>query len=150
MWSFHHGDNDYYRGGPHVFWELMNQENYYGVILQKLNEDLDNGLIIDKTNISSSSLSLKEIKNNLYWESVGMFMRSLKRLYYFGPDSCFQMNTKNFKFYSNRIYKKPTNSEFALPLFFYLQRILKRKLKNLFSIPNGIFLFVNQINLKHL
>ena len=61
-----------------------------------------------------------------------MFMRSLKRLYDFGPDSCFQMNTKNFKFYSNRIYKKPTNSEFALPLFFYLQRILKRKLKNLF------------------
>ena len=119
----------------------MNQENYYGVILQKLNEDLDNGLIIDKTNISSSSLSLKEIKNNLYWESVGMFMRSLKRLYDYGPDSCFQTNTKNFKFYSNRVYKKPTNSEFALPLFFYLQRIFKKKIeKFIFNTKWQIFI----------
>ena len=48
IWSFHHGDNDFYRGGPAGFWEVLNNENTTGVTLQILNNNLDGGDIIDK------------------------------------------------------------------------------------------------------
>ena len=52
--SFHHGDNDFYRGGPPGFWEVYNQEPSTGFIIQKLNEVLDNGDVIFKGNIPTS------------------------------------------------------------------------------------------------
>ena len=52
--SFHHGDNDFYRGGPPGFWEVYNQEPSTGFIIQRLNEVLDNGDVIFKGNIPTS------------------------------------------------------------------------------------------------
>ena len=34
--SFHHGDNDFYRGGPPGFWEIINKETRTGFIIQRL------------------------------------------------------------------------------------------------------------------
>ena len=48
IWSYHHGDNDYYRGGPPHFWELVEQNSQSGVILQVLSEKLDDGLVLCK------------------------------------------------------------------------------------------------------
>ena len=62
----------------------------------------------------------------------------------------FRLIQKILNFIQKRVYKKPTNSEFALPLFFYLQRIFKKKIEKFILILNGKFLSVNQINLKHL
>jgi methionyl-tRNA formyltransferase len=28
VWSYHHGDNDYYRGGPPHFWELVERRSH--------------------------------------------------------------------------------------------------------------------------
>ena len=44
--SFHHGDNRIYRGGPAGFWEVLNQEDQTGFIIQKLTEDLDAGEVL--------------------------------------------------------------------------------------------------------
>jgi hypothetical protein len=44
VWSYHHGDNEFYRGGPPHFWELREGAALSGVILQVLTEDLDGGL----------------------------------------------------------------------------------------------------------
>lgn len=46
--SFHHGDNDIYRGGPPGFWEVINRENRTGFVIQRLNEELDGGEILFK------------------------------------------------------------------------------------------------------
>ena len=46
--SFHHGDNDYYRGGPPGFWEIKNKDVKTGFIIQKLSEELDNGEVLFK------------------------------------------------------------------------------------------------------
>ena len=46
--SFHHGDNEFYRGGPPGFWEIRNKEIRTGFIIQKLTEDLDNGDVFFK------------------------------------------------------------------------------------------------------
>src|SRR5215831_15989869 len=49
IWSYHHGDNDFYRGGPAHFWELYERSPLSGVILQVLTEELDGGLVLCKS-----------------------------------------------------------------------------------------------------
>ena len=44
--SFHHGDNNFYRGGPPGFWEIINKEVRSGFIIQRLGEELDNGQVL--------------------------------------------------------------------------------------------------------
>lgn len=46
VWSFHHGDEQAYRGRPPGFWELVNREPVIGAILQRLTERLDAGVIL--------------------------------------------------------------------------------------------------------
>ncbi|MEQ1731550.1 MAG: hypothetical protein ABL982_24525, partial [Vicinamibacterales bacterium] len=49
VWSYHHGDNDSYRGGPPLLWEIVEGNPESGVILQKLTDALDNGLVLRKS-----------------------------------------------------------------------------------------------------
>lgn len=46
LWSYHHGDPLHFRGAPPGFWEIHNQAPVTGVILQRLTEALDGGLIL--------------------------------------------------------------------------------------------------------
>ncbi len=48
VWSFHHGDEMHYRGGPVSFWELFHKASSNGAILQKLTEKIDAGYILKK------------------------------------------------------------------------------------------------------
>ena len=43
VWSYHHGDNRVNRGGPAGFWEVFEQWDVTGSILQVLSEELDAG-----------------------------------------------------------------------------------------------------------
>ena len=52
--SFHHGDNDFYRGGPPGFWEVYNREPSTGFVIQRLSKVLDGGEVIFKGNIPTS------------------------------------------------------------------------------------------------
>src|ERR1035437_3190941 len=49
VWSYHHGDNEFYRGGPSHFWELHESSPLSGVILQVLNEEPGAGLVLCKS-----------------------------------------------------------------------------------------------------
>ncbi|MGI8497927.1 MAG: hypothetical protein ACR2OG_10150 [Gemmatimonadaceae bacterium] len=55
VWSFHHGDSDRYRGGPAHFWELVEDTPISGVVLQRLTEELDAGVILAKTMFATES-----------------------------------------------------------------------------------------------
>ena len=46
IWSFHHGDPEHFRGAPPGFWEIHNQAPVTGVILQRLTETLDGGVVL--------------------------------------------------------------------------------------------------------
>jgi hypothetical protein len=48
VWSFHHGDEQKYRGAPPCFWEIYRDEPTTGSILQRLTERLDGGVILKK------------------------------------------------------------------------------------------------------
>ena len=48
VWSFHHGDEQKFRGSPPGFWEVYRGENVTGAILQRLTGRLDAGVILRK------------------------------------------------------------------------------------------------------
>ena len=53
VWSYPHGDNDFYRGGPPHFGELVEKSPLSGVILQVLTEELNSGLVLCKSLFST-------------------------------------------------------------------------------------------------
>ncbi len=48
IWSYHHDDEQKYRGGPAGLWEIYYGDPVNGVILQRLTEKLDAGIILKK------------------------------------------------------------------------------------------------------
>ncbi len=48
IWSFHHDDETLYRGGPAGFWEIYFKDPVNGLMLQKLTDKLDHGIILKK------------------------------------------------------------------------------------------------------
>lgn len=48
IWSFHHDDEQKYRGVPPGFWEIYYNDHRTGTILQRLTEKLDSGVILRK------------------------------------------------------------------------------------------------------
>lgn len=59
IWSFHHNDEEKYRGGPPCFWEIYNNDAIYGAVLQKINEKLDAGIILKKGYYKMNKISYK-------------------------------------------------------------------------------------------
>lgn len=60
VWSFHHGDEQKYRGGPPGLWEIMQGDPVTGAILQRLTEKLDGGIVLRKGWFKTIDHSLRE------------------------------------------------------------------------------------------
>ncbi len=113
VWSFHHGDNDSYRGGPALFWEVVEDNPCSGVILQVLTEKLDDGLVLCKSLFATSrGLSRNSNVSYPYWGSAHFVIRKLHQLHETGweavkeqviPAAPYQGKTE--------IYRSPTNSQ---------------------------------------
>lgn len=116
VWSLHHGDNRYNRGGPPAFWETMQSWNTVGSILQKLNSEIDNGLILSRGQAPVDRFSLAQTRNNLYWKSQAMISRELNRLHNLGAEAYFASDRlpeqSDFQFYSHRLFKYPLPGEY--------------------------------------
>ncbi len=52
--SFHHGDNDMYRGSPAGFWEVFHRASSTGFVIQKLTAELDGGDVLFKGHIGTA------------------------------------------------------------------------------------------------
>ena len=82
VWSYHHGDNEYYRGGPALMWELLEHNPVSGVVLQVLNEDLDGGLVLCKALLATTQTpSLSVNRFAPYWVAEHFVIRKLKELH---------------------------------------------------------------------
>lgn len=46
VWSYNHGDGDYYRGGPAHFWEVYEGNPISGAMLQVPTEELAAGTVL--------------------------------------------------------------------------------------------------------
>jgi hypothetical protein len=80
VWSFHHGDNRHYRGGPAGFWEVIEGAPYTGAILQRLSEELDDGGILYRTNVSTHPVSVALNREALYWAASRGLSAALRQL----------------------------------------------------------------------
>jgi len=57
VWSYHHGDEEKYRGGPPAFWEIYRRDPVTGALLQRINETLDGGVVLKKISVPTEGLS---------------------------------------------------------------------------------------------
>lgn len=80
VWSFHHGDPEYCRGGPPAFWEVMNAQNLTGSVLMQLNESLDQGKILYQSWTQTDPLSVQRNANRIFWNSAFFVARVLNQI----------------------------------------------------------------------
>lgn len=80
IWSFHHDDERIIRGGPPGFWEFMKKIHNNGVILQRLTNTLDKGIVLRRLNFQTILHSYRAHLDQLYFGSVQMPLQVCKDL----------------------------------------------------------------------
>jgi hypothetical protein len=115
VWSYHHGDNDYYRGGPAHLWELREKNPLSGVILQVLTEELDGGQVLCKGLFNThDGLFVSRNRYQPYWETTHYVIWKLHELYKYGWEHVQAKGVPTAPYQGKRkLYKTPTNSEMA-------------------------------------
>jgi len=115
VWSYHHGDNDFYRGGPSHFWELYERNPLSGVILQVLTEELDGGLVLCKSLFpTEQTISVSRNRFAPYWGSTDLMISKLNELHQYGWEYVQARALPSAPYQGRRkIYRTPTNVEMA-------------------------------------
>jgi hypothetical protein len=59
VWSYHHDDEEKFRGGPPAFWEITKADPVTGAMLQRLTDRLDGGVVLKKCYVPTDGLSYR-------------------------------------------------------------------------------------------
>ena len=70
VWSFHHGDEQRYRGAPPGFWEIFRDDPETGAILQRLTETLDGGVVLKKALLPTVSHSYAANRDAAHYAGI--------------------------------------------------------------------------------
>ena len=70
VWSFHHGDERRYRGGPPAFWEIVRGDPVTGAVLQRLTDRLDGGVILHRGTFRTVAHSYVRNRDAVYMGSA--------------------------------------------------------------------------------
>ncbi len=129
VWSFHHGDPDFYRGGPAHFWEMYERNPLSGAVLQILTEDLDAGRILGKTLFATApGFSLLHNRVQPYYGSLHLVIQKLWELHQYGEEQVQRKMVPLAPYAGKRkIYRTPTNGEMIRWLAPQLVRSLLRR-----------------------
>ena len=125
VWSFHHGDYLKYRGGPPGFWEVFNEDQWSGAILQKLTDKLDDGIVLYKNQFKTDFTSYKKNKNKLFWGTTKWPSIVCRNILSDQDDSIFIKSKTS----TAPIYTAPNNLQTIK--YFYI--IIKNKIKSIFK-----------------
>ncbi len=143
IWSYHHGDNRHYRGGPAGHWEVLKRERTAGSILQILTEDLDGGEVLYRS-WSSVDVSATRTINSMFWKTALFVPRMLNELHRLGETAFMEkirQENEPFQFYSGRNYTIPRNGEFLrLIIPFFMNRV-SHKLWKIFHYHQWVLLY---------
>jgi hypothetical protein len=129
VWSYHHADNAWNRGGPPGFWEVAKATPVTGAVLQILSEELDNGRVIYRSYSATNPYSVAKNLRSYYWKSAAFVPRKLSELYDVGPPALTDPIANGFTAYSNRLYKQPSNSEMLRILPRVVVRYAREKIR---------------------
>jgi len=111
IWSYHHGDNDFYRGGPAYFWEVYEGNPISGAILQVLTEELDAGKVLCK-GFFATRPGLSHVRNRVqpYWGASTFIIQKLRELQQYGWEHLERNIVKPSPYMGRKkIYRAPTN-----------------------------------------
>ncbi len=115
IWSYHHGDNDSYRGGPAHFWELVEGNSLSGVMLQILTEALDAGTVLCKglaPTVSGFQLSKNRVQPYLLGTTFAI--RKMFELHRGGFAELQEKVAAPQPYVGKRkVYRTPTNGQIA-------------------------------------
>ncbi|MGD9494616.1 MAG: hypothetical protein AB7V36_14835 [Bacteroidales bacterium] len=78
IWSYHHGDERKFRGGPFGFHEIRTKTPVSGVILQKLTSRLDAGQVLLRREYITVMHSWKEMRQRLLAANSDMVLQAVK------------------------------------------------------------------------
>lgn len=118
--SFHHGDPAYYRGRPAVFYEMLNKENYVGVIVQRLSNVLDSGSVLAFAEAQVIPYSYNKTIRNVYTVSKYLLKKAILS----------HISNKKIEIKpTKKLYKLPSNKN-VVKLFFKMSIRLTNKIKN--------------------
>ena len=128
VWSFHHGDEQKYRGHPPCFWEIYNNDPVTVFSLQKLTNQLDKGIILKKGIVKTFSYSYRKNADNALYQSA-----------HFAAQVCLDI-LNNQADYLNApssktkapIYYPPNNDQMLIFLFTVFRNYIQKIYHNLF------------------
>lgn len=131
VWSYHHGNELEFRGGPAGFWEIFRNSKTNGVVLQKLNYLIDAGVIINRRSFRTVLHSYPEHLNKLLMHGADMPLQVCKQIID-GDDSTFQQSHSLSKAPMNRLPNNRQMTMFLFILFFnrvnyHVQRLFKQE-----------------------
>ncbi len=130
VWSYHHGDNNAYRGGPALFWEIYEGNPLSGTILQVLTDELDGGKVIYRSFAATiDSIWLSNNREETYWKTTAFVIRCLRRLQRGGGAGL--PGEAEPSAYKRKIYRQPANREMSSFLLRAAGRVLRGKWRNL-------------------
>jgi hypothetical protein len=112
IWSYHHGDNDYYRGGPPYFWEILEGNPVSGAVLQVLTEELDAGRVLYK-GLFATQAGISHALNRVqpYWGASTFMIQKLRELHEYGWEHVERNAVKPAPYQGKkRIYSTPSNA----------------------------------------
>lgn len=125
IYSFHHGDNNMYRGSPAGFWEVYNSESTTGFIIQKLTDELDGGDVLFRGAIRSRPLFLLN-QNEIFKKSIQFFHNLLEST----SDKILDARVEPRLPYSSPLYTNPNFPQlikyFLIMLAFLWASLLRR------------------------
>lgn len=131
IWSYQHGDNEYLRGGPPLFWELCEHRPVCGMMLQILTEELDPGYALCKAWFPTElGISVHRAKFTPYWGASALIIQKLHELHQYGWEFVQQHQVPNPPYRGKtNIYDIPTNLQICK---WFFPRLAKRAvLRNL-------------------
>lgn len=118
IWSYHHDDEQKYRGGPPGFWEIFYNDDVNGVILQQLTSQLDAGYILNKAFFRTIKHSYSANIDQIYYESAFWPCQLVKKI-----------ETGTFKPKESKsnakIFHEPSNIKFIL----FILKLFRNKIK---------------------
>jgi hypothetical protein len=137
VWSYHHDDELKYRGGPPAFWEIVKGDPVNGVILQKLTNRLDGGIILKKGYFKTTLHSYSGNLNRVLLEAAkwpAEICRQLASGQYSIPEAASKSHAP--------VFKKPGNMQMVKFLYvklinriqFHYQELLQAERWNLMLI----------------
>jgi hypothetical protein len=126
VWSFHHDDEEVYRGSPPAFWEIVEDDVVTGAVLQRLTDRLDGGRVLDKGWFPTARHSYVKNTDTVHLGGAEWPARQARLLLAGTADGTGALSTSTAP-----IYKKPTNGRTAAFLAAQSLRFVRNHAKGL-------------------